>query len=232
MKRWLAVSLALAIAACGRSTTGGDAQRVGVAVVPPSAQVPPGGGKQFAAAVTGSANVGVTWSVTEQGGGSVTSAGLYTAPAATGTFHVVATSSADPSASAQATVQVLAPVAVAISPAAPAVSSCQTVALTATVTGATNGAVTWSVAEAGGGTIDANGVYTAPSTAGTYHAVATSQAVPTASATVAIAVTDKILAVAVTPSTATVAPGGTATFTATVTTTCGTFAATALAAAP
>ena len=34
--------------------------------------------------------------------------------------------------------------------------------------------VTWKVQEAGGGTIDANGAYTAPATPGTYHVIATS----------------------------------------------------------
>lgn len=47
----------------------------------------------------------------------------------------------------------------------------------ATVTGTTNTAVTWTVQEGtAGGAITAAGVYTPPTTAGTYHVVATSQA--------------------------------------------------------
>ena len=65
---------------------------------------------------------------------------------------------------------------------------------TATVSGAGSGqstAVTWSVQEgAAGGTIDANGKYTAPSTVGTYHVVATSVADATVAATATVTVTD------------------------------------------
>jgi adhesin/invasin len=50
------------------------------------------------------------------------------------------------------------------------------------------GGVTWSVQESGGGTVDANGTYTAPATPGTYHAVATSTADSTKSSVVAIVV--------------------------------------------
>ncbi len=65
---------------------------------------------------------------------------------------------------------------------------------TATVTGSTNTAVTWSVQEANGGTITQAGVYTAPSTAGTYHVLATSQADPTKVATIAVTVTAAVVA--------------------------------------
>jgi hypothetical protein len=117
-------------------------------------------------------------------------------------------------------------VAVAISPSPAAVDACKTVAFTATVTNAQNTAVTWSVQEgAAGGSIASNGTYTAPSTAGAYHVVATSVADGTATAVATVTVSDHILSVAVSPATATIAPGGTAQFTATVTTTCGTFAA-------
>lgn len=52
----------------------------------------------------------------------------------------------------------------------------------AKVMGSTNTAVTWSVAEgAAGGTVNAQGTYTAPSTYGIYHVVATSQASPSKS---------------------------------------------------
>jgi hypothetical protein len=98
------------------------------------------------------------------------------------------------------------------------------VTLRATVTGATDTSVTWSVQEgAAGGTITSAGVYTAPTSEGTYHAVATSRADPARSAVATLTVRDEVLSVAVTPSTVTVAPGGTAQLTATVTTTCGSF---------
>jgi hypothetical protein len=123
--------------------------------------------------------------------------------------------------------QACVPVSVSVAPSPAAVDACRTLTFTATVANATNGAVSWSVQEgAAGGTITAAGVYTAPSTAGTYHVVATSVADGTASATDAVTVSDHILSVAVNPTTASITTGGTAQFTATVTTSCGSFAAT------
>jgi hypothetical protein len=48
----------------------------------------------------------VTWSVLEAGGGTISPSGVYVAPTAVGTYHVVATSVADPSASDTAAVSV------------------------------------------------------------------------------------------------------------------------------
>lgn len=65
-----------------------------VTVTPSPALVGLGGTQQFAAAVTGAANSSVTYSVI--GGGSITSGGLYTAPAVpTDGITVIATSVAD-----------------------------------------------------------------------------------------------------------------------------------------
>ncbi|MBI3486753.1 MAG: hypothetical protein HY014_01115, partial [Acidobacteria bacterium] len=135
----------------------------------------------FTATVTGSSNTAVTWKVSETGGGAVSASGLYAAPATAGTYHVVASSVADTSKSATATVTVNAApaaVSVAISPATASVLVNGTQAFTATVTGSSNTAVTWKVSETGGGAVSASGLYTAPATAGTYHVVATSAADP------------------------------------------------------
>ena len=210
---------------------------VAVAISPKTATVAASGTQTFTATVSGATNTAVTWSLQETSGcGSVTQAGVYTAPAAAATCHVVATSQADTTKSDVATVTVTAPpppVTVSISPAAPSTNSCQVVNFTATVTGSANTAVTWSVQEgATGGTITSAGVYTAPANAGTYHVVATSQADTTKSAVAAVVVTDKIVSVAVSPSTTSVPTGGTAQFTATVTTTCGSFASKLTVTAP
>ena len=78
-----------------------------VSVSPAVAVVPVGGNQTFAATVVGPANTAVTWSVQEGAfGGTVTSGGVYTAPSAHGTFHVVATSAYDPTRTATATVTV------------------------------------------------------------------------------------------------------------------------------
>ena len=53
------------------------------------------------------ADASVAWSVSEPGGGTVSAAGAYVAPLAAGVFHVVATSLADSTKSATATVTVL-----------------------------------------------------------------------------------------------------------------------------
>ena len=61
----------------------------------------------FSAVVTGSINQSVTWSIQEgSAGGSVTNAGIYTAPKAPGKFHVIARSLLDPAQSATATITV------------------------------------------------------------------------------------------------------------------------------
>jgi hypothetical protein len=149
---------------------------------------------------------------------------------------VVATSRADPSRRDSATVTVTAvppPVVVTVAPPVAAANGCTTLAFTATVTGASDGSVTWAVQEgAAGGAITAAGVYTAPAAPGTYHVVATSRADATRSAVVPVTVTEKILQVAVTPQTIQLAAGGTAQLTATVTTTCGAFTSTKTVAVP
>ncbi len=78
-----------------------------ITIDPTTASLQTNGTQQFAATVTGTANKTVTWSVQEGAtGGSVTTAGLYTAPGSAGTYHVVATSQADGTKSASATVTV------------------------------------------------------------------------------------------------------------------------------
>ncbi len=50
----------------------------------------------FTAVVTATGDTNMTWTVQETDGGVITAGGVYTAPAAAGTYHVVATSVADP----------------------------------------------------------------------------------------------------------------------------------------
>ncbi|MBB6051158.1 Ig-like domain-containing protein [Armatimonas rosea] len=79
---------------------------VSVALSPSSATISIRGTQSFSASVSGTTNQSVTWSVQESTGGSISSSGLYTAPSTAGTYHVIATSVADPSKSAIATVTV------------------------------------------------------------------------------------------------------------------------------
>lgn len=101
------VSLFIFTFGCGSSNTTSPppAQDVHVSIAPTSGASLVSQTTQFAATVTGSTNTGVTWSVKENTGGTV-NAGLYSAPWSTGTYHVVATSVADPTKSATATVLV------------------------------------------------------------------------------------------------------------------------------
>ena len=204
-------------------------QQVAVAVNPAAATVPAGGTFPFAAAVTGSTVGTVNWTVQEGSScGSVTSSGVYSAPNAGATCHVLATSTADATKNGSATVTVTAPapaVAISIDPPVATLDACKAVVFTATVTHASNTAKTWSVVETGGGTV-LNGIYTAPQTAGTFHVIATSVADPTKTAQGTITVgPEKVVSVAVSPGSGTVTASGTLPFAAAVTTSCGTFAA-------
>lgn len=84
---------------------------VAVTIAPLTANLTTGGTQTFTATVTGSSNTSVTWTVSEAAGGTISAAGLYTAPATAGTFHLVATSVADTTKHATATVTVSVPTA-------------------------------------------------------------------------------------------------------------------------
>jgi hypothetical protein len=106
--RALAALLAAALAACaGRVAETGAAPAIAVAVRPPFTAVQVNDSVTFAATVTGAATTSVTWSVVPPGCGSVTPAGVYTAPASAGSCQVRATSDADPGRSGTAAVAVL-----------------------------------------------------------------------------------------------------------------------------
>jgi hypothetical protein len=85
--------------------------QVSVSVNPQTASLNTGGTQTFTAVVTGSSNTAVTWTIQEANGGTITAGGAYAAPSTAGTYHVIATSQADPSKSATATITVTATVA-------------------------------------------------------------------------------------------------------------------------
>ncbi|MEW6682055.1 MAG: FG-GAP-like repeat-containing protein [Nitrospirota bacterium] len=171
--------------ACASST-------VSVLIEPAAPTVIANTPQPFIATVTGATNTAVTWSVQEAGGGDISATGLYTAPAAPGTYHVVATSQEDPcgTATVAVTVEQAQPITVAISPSGSVpveveVGGSQT--FLATVTGTTNTAVTWSVQPGGaGGKINPLGVYSDPSTPGVDLVTATSVVDPTKFAQVTV----------------------------------------------
>jgi alpha-tubulin suppressor-like RCC1 family protein len=121
----------------------------------------------------------VTWSV--QGGtanGTITSGGLYTAPNAAVEATVVATSTVNSAITGTATVSVSAPppVSVEVAPSTASLAAGAQQQFTATVLNDPTTSVNWSVDEAGGGSVTALGLYTAPNAGGTFHVRATSTA--------------------------------------------------------
>jgi hypothetical protein len=184
---------------------------VSVSVSPTSASLQTGAQQLFSASVSGTSNTGVTWSST---GGSVSSTGLYTAPSSAGTYTVTATSVADSTKSASATVIVSQPVAISISPTSSSLVSGAQQLFTAYITGTSNTAVTWS---ASGGTVSSAGLYTAPSLAGAYTVTAKSVADSTKSASASVSVSNPTpVSVSISPTTVSMPAGWQQTFTATV----------------
>jgi hypothetical protein len=83
-------------------------QAIAISISPATVSIPEKWQQQFAATVSGSSNTGVTWAIT-QGTGTITQSGIYTAPQAVETDVVTATSQADSTKSASATITVAAP---------------------------------------------------------------------------------------------------------------------------
>ena len=84
---------------------------VGISVSPSTASVAPNATQQFTATVTGTTNTAASWSVDGTPGGNssigtIDATGLYTAPSTLGTHSITATSAADTTKSANATVTV------------------------------------------------------------------------------------------------------------------------------
>lgn len=87
------------------STVTVDVQTAQVSIAPAAVTLTAGATQNFNAVVGGAVNTGVTWSAT---GGSITTGGVYTAPATPGSYAVVARSAADASKSVLASVTVVA----------------------------------------------------------------------------------------------------------------------------
>jgi hypothetical protein len=134
-----------------------------------------GGAQQFKTTISGSTNSNVTWEVNGVKGGnstvgSISSSGLYTAPAAVPnppTVTVTAGSQANTADIANAAVTLTSDVLVSVSPAATDLQFGRTQQFTAKVTGSTNNAVTWQAGGVTGGNptagaISSAGLYTAP----------------------------------------------------------------------
>jgi hypothetical protein len=132
-------------------------EKVQISISPTSGSVQLGSTLQFTAAVTGTVNTAVSWSVNNFVGGQpsiglISQNGIYTAPAnlPPNIVKVSATSQEDTTKTAAGIVTILATaggITVTVSPQNPAVvfDGSKSVQFSATVSGTTNTAVTWSV---------------------------------------------------------------------------------------
>jgi len=150
---------------------------VSVSVAPLSAFVTPGGTQAFVATVLNAGtNTNVIWQVNGIAGGNATvgtvsGAGLYTAPAtisSPATVMVTAVSTYDATRSGSAAVAI-ANVTVSVTPSVASVATGASKSFTASVTNSSNSAVTWQVNGITGGNatvgiISSSGVYQAPMT--------------------------------------------------------------------
>jgi hypothetical protein len=233
----LLLSLSAALTGCSGGIVGGPGSGpIAIQILPTQATLHPNDTQQFTATVTGTSNTAVTWEVNNVTAGNstvgtISSSGLYTAPANVpnpSTVTVTAVSQADSTKSASATVVIASPtmVSVSVSPSPATVAANGAQQFTATVTGTSNTAVTWEVNNLTGGnstvgTISSSGLYTAPVNVpnpSTVTVTAVLQADPTKSGSAQVTiVSSTTVAVNVSPSSAMVAVSGTQQFTATVT---------------
>lgn len=211
-----------------------------VSVAPNSANVAPGASANFRATVTGAgtSSVAVSWSVNNVAGGNSTvgtitatgaDAATYTAPALAPTppsLTVTATSVADPSKSANASVTISCAVPNAITPASASISAGASQIFSASLCIAAGTAITWEVNSIAGGnstvgTITPTGAntasYTAPASIPAANPVTILAAAGSQSVSAAVTIINAVPAsVTVSPASASVALNQRASFTATV----------------
>lgn len=148
----LVVASLLAWMACGSGSSAPPQPAVTVSVTPAAASIAIGQSQSLSASVANSTNTAVTWSVAEgSSGGSVTSAGVYTAPMVAGGYHVIASSQANPAATGSATITVTAPAPTFTSVAPAAATEGQVYSYTLTATDPVHSAITFSLITAPAG---------------------------------------------------------------------------------
>ncbi len=139
-----------------------------VSVVPPLSVLHAYQAQRFTARLATSALQGsVNWTANPAGVGTLSNAGIYTAPPSVSTQQVItitATNAADSTQSASANVLLYPPVSVNVTPSSVTLGASQTQQFAAAVANVSNGnmAVTWTVAPSGVGAVDSTGLYTAP----------------------------------------------------------------------
>lgn len=193
-----------------------------VSVSPASVSLQAAQTQSFAALVSGITDSVVTWSL-NPAVGTISTSGLYTAPSSIPTSQTVvvtAASVANPAIAGTATVVLVSPVTVSLTPATATLLPSQTPSLTATVTGASNTGVKWTVNPSLGSFVSSGttATFIAPSTAPTTQTVtitATSVADPSKSASAVFTLLQAVTLV-VSPSSVSLTPSGTQQFSAAV----------------
>lgn len=195
---------------------------VGVTVAPATALLSAGGTVQLTAAVQGSTNTLVTWSLSPALG-SISQNGLYSAPSTLAVATVVtatATSVADGTKKGSAVLTVNPPISVTVTPSVATVSNGGTVQLAATVAGSATNGVSWRLNPAVGtlSTSGSSAVYTAPGTLATPQSIEVTAVAMANSAFTAKSVISLVpsTSISLLPSVATLYPGRVQQFTATV----------------
>lgn len=148
----LVVASLLSWMACGSGSSAPPQPAVTVSVTPATASISIGQSQSLSATVANSTITAVTWSVAEgSSGGSVTSAGVYTAPMVAGAYHVIAASQANPAATGSATITVTAPAPTFTSVAPVVATEGQVYSYTLTATDPIHSAITFSLVTAPAG---------------------------------------------------------------------------------
>lgn len=232
MRRMVVLLVFVALAAllgCGNNNSNNTSA---VTITPGSASVATNATVQFSAVLSGSPDTIFDWQVNDVSGGNLTvgtisTKGLYTAPAvipSSGNVTVKAVSQTDTKQTTTVKVTITQgdALAVTISPTAVTVFTGHSQQFTATVNLTTNTAVNWQVNDVFGGdntngSITPTGLYTAPATVPTGNvvvkAVSASDSTKTASAAVTIVPAKTVV---ITPSSVTVPAGAQQTFTSTI----------------
>ena len=183
---WFLFGLSLVAAmfsnSCGGLVSSTPPPPVIVTVSPASAQPFAGTTVQFTASVQNAGSSAVTWQVnTIPGGnamvGTISGSGLFTAPVLVPnppTVTVTAVLQTDPTKSASSSVTIQSQGSIqgplSLSPKLSSLTTSQSLQLQVTTAGVSNDQVNWEV---NGGTITATGLYSPPSTAGSYQIIAT-----------------------------------------------------------
>ena len=137
-----------------------------IRVIPASATLTASQTREFSTLITTHpTNAPVTWSISPSGLGSIDANGVYTAPdsiSSQQTVTLTATSVADPSLSASATITLSPQAFIHVSPEWSAIYPGQTQQFTAEASNVGTAGLAWSISPAGFGTITNTGLYTAP----------------------------------------------------------------------